>query len=152
MSIRRLMFMATSVRSAPSTLNSRSMTLRRRPLSSSDRFFTRTSGFTPVIWRIFRAEAGPIPKMYVSATTTRLSAGRSTPAIRATVFLLLLPLLVARVPAADHPDDALAPDHLAVLTDLLDRRTNLHLPSPRRERRLCYGPTRDQESATCSGR
>ena len=79
------------------------------------------------------------------------SAGRSTPAIRATVFLLLLPLLVARVPAADHPDDALAPDHLAVLTDLLDRRTNLHLPSPRRERRS-LGPTRDQDSATCSGR
>ena len=100
---------------------------------------------------IFRAEAGPIPKMYVSATTTRLSAGRSTPAIRATVFLLLLPLLVARVPAADHPDDALAPDHLAVLTDLLHGRANLHLTSPRRERRS-LGPTRDQDSATCSGR
>src|SRR5262245_14320484 len=131
MSIRRLMFMATSVRSAPSTLNSRSMTLRRRALSSSDRFFTRVSAFTPVIETILRADVGPIPKMYVSATTTRLSAGRSTPAIRATnVLLLLLPLLVARIPAADDANHALAADHLAVLTDLLDRRTNLHLLLP----------------------
>jgi hypothetical protein len=30
----------------------------------------------------------PIPKMYVSAISTRLSLGRSTPAIRAKTFLL----------------------------------------------------------------
>jgi hypothetical protein len=34
---------------------------------------------------------------------------------------------MARIAAANDPDHALATDHLAVLTDLLHRRTNLHL-------------------------
>ena len=39
---------------------------------------------------------------------------------------LLLALLVARVTAADDADYALAAHHLAVLTDFLDRSSNLH--------------------------
>ena len=41
-------------------------------------------GSTPVESRIFLARVLPIPKMYVKATSPRLSFGRSTPAIRAT--------------------------------------------------------------------
>src|SRR5512139_842615 len=37
-----------------------------------------------------------------------------------------LPLLVALVAAADHVDHAATPDHLAVLADTLNRRTNFH--------------------------
>jgi len=37
-----------------------------------------------------------------------------------------LPLLVPRI-LADHVDDAAAPHDLAVLTDLLDGRTNFHV-------------------------
>src|SRR5438093_452946 len=86
--------------------------------------------------------------MYVSATSIRFSAGRSTPAIRATRFLLalLLALLVPRIAGADHADHALATHDLAVLADLLDRCTHLHAsaPRPRADRRLGL--------ATCSGR
>src|SRR6185503_10494902 len=41
-----------------------------------------------------------------------------------------LALLVARVGRADDPHDALAPHDLAVLADLPDRWTNLHLITP----------------------
>ena len=41
---------------------------------------------------------------------------------------LALPLLVLGI-RAEHPDGALSLDHLALRTDLLDRRTNLHLLS-----------------------
>jgi hypothetical protein len=41
------------------------------------------------------------------------------------VLPLALPLLVARV-LADDPHDAFAPDHLALVTDLLDARTYFH--------------------------
>src|SRR5262245_21591062 len=66
--------------------------------------------------------------MYVSATSTRFSAGRSTPAIRATGWppSLLLTLLVPRIALADHADDATATHHLAVLADLLHRGPDLH--------------------------
>src|ERR671919_1638198 len=59
--------------------------------------------------------------------STRLSRGRSTPAIRAT---LSLPLLVSRV-RADHHDPPTAPDDLALLAHLLDGRPYLHLFAPR---------------------
>src|ERR1043166_1791996 len=61
--------------------------------------------------------------MYVSATSTRFSRGRSTPAIRA---ILALPLLVLGVPLADDPDDALPADHLAVLADRFDAGAHFH--------------------------
>src|SRR5437899_667341 len=64
--------------------------------------------------------------MYVNATSTRFSRGRSTPAIRA--MPLPLPLLVARVRADDH-HDAAATDHLALLAHLADARTYLHRSS-----------------------
>src|SRR5262249_17354789 len=41
-------------------------------------------------------------------------------------LLLALTLLVLRVVRADHADDALAPDDLALVTNLLDRRSDLH--------------------------
>src|SRR2546421_5892448 len=83
MSISRLMFIATSVRSAPSTLQSRSITWRNRATSASRRSRTRASGLTPVSARIFFAFEGPIPKMYGRAYWIFLSRGRSTPAMRA---------------------------------------------------------------------
>src|SRR2546426_4854193 len=131
------MFIATSLRRAPSTLSCDSITCRRRPVSSSVRVFTRVSGLTPVIARIFCDVGRPIPKMYVSAISMRFSFGRSTPAIRAKTFLLggapqapestnlTLALLVARV-LADDADHALAPDHLAVLANFRDRCLDLH--------------------------
>src|SRR3954468_13245341 len=49
-----------------------------------------------------------------------------TPAMRA-IFLLALPLLVARV-LADHEHPAVAADDLALLAHRLDRRSYLHDP------------------------
>src|SRR5215471_8247705 len=67
--------------------------------------------------------------MYVNPISTRLLGGRSTPAIRATSPLLLtLSLLVLRV-LADHPHDALPPDDLALVADLLHRRPDFHDPA-----------------------
>src|SRR5215217_5365390 len=67
--------------------------------------------------------------MYRRAMSTRLSRGRSTPAIRAMPFSpslgLALPLLVPRV-RADDPDDATPADDLALVAHRLDRRPNLH--------------------------
>src|SRR3954451_6441223 len=64
--------------------------------------------------------------------SSRLSRGRSTPAIRAMSFLSALPLLVARVRADDH-DAAAAPDHPAPVADPLDAWTDLHgVPRSRR--------------------
>src|SRR5947208_10013802 len=127
MSMRRLIFMACSLRSAPSTLCSRSMSVRSLPASSSLKLLTRVSGLTPAFSSRRFAVVGPMPKMYVSATSMRFSIGRSMPAMRATVVLLsALALLVPRVAAADHTNDALATHHLAVLADLLHGRSNLH--------------------------
>src|SRR5262252_3278746 len=72
--------------------------------------------------------------MYWREITTRLAGGRSTPAMRAMLVLvprslagpLALPLLVTRIRRADHPDDPLAADHLALVADLLHRRADLH--------------------------
>src|SRR3990170_3423254 len=77
--------------------------------------------------------------------STRLSRGRSTPAIRANACLLPLPLLMPRV-RADHADRAAPADHLAPIADLLHRRPHLHafsLGLPLR----CLSP-----SLTCSGK
>src|SRR5215469_10419303 len=72
--------------------------------------------------------------MYWREITTRFAGGRSTPAMRAMLVLvprslagpLALPLLVTRVRRADHPDDPLPADHLALVANLLHRRTDLH--------------------------
>src|SRR5215813_6440598 len=72
--------------------------------------------------------------MYWREITTRLAGGRSTPAMRAMLVLVprslgrvsALPLLVTRVRRADHPDDPLPADHLALVADLLHRRADLH--------------------------
>src|SRR5512132_3375024 len=75
--------------------------------------------------------------MYCREITTRLAGGRSMPEMRAmVVFWFLselgsaLALLVAWVGRADHPDDPLAADHLALVTDFLDRRADLHGDTP----------------------
>src|SRR3954465_14724618 len=60
--------------------------------------------------------------MYVSAMSTCLLRGRSTPAIRA---MLSLPLFVFRV-LADHPHHAFAVDDLALIANLLYRRSDFH--------------------------
>src|SRR5262245_20290495 len=127
MSMRRLTVMACSLRSAPSTLSSRSMSVRSLPASSSLSAFTRVSALTPAFSSRRFAVVGPMPKMYVSATSMRFSVGRSMPAMRATESLLsALTLLVPRIAAADHTNHALATHHLAVLADLLHGRSNLH--------------------------
>src|SRR5262245_30486724 len=64
--------------------------------------------------------------MYVSATSMRLLRGRSTPASRAIVYSLTLPLLMPRV-LADHADDSPPLDHLALVANLFDRRAHFHL-------------------------
>jgi hypothetical protein len=43
-----------------------------------------------------------------------------------TNYWLALPLLVAWLAAADHPNDALALDHSAILAARFDRRMNFH--------------------------
>src|SRR5262252_2428907 len=83
------MFIATSRRRSPSTmislsLDRRSMICRRRPTSSSLSSLTRVSGLTFAIFRSFSDVVRPMPWMYVSEITTRLSRGMSTPARRAT--------------------------------------------------------------------
>src|SRR4051812_47730398 len=65
----------------------------------------------------------------------RLFLGKSTPAIRAICVYLVslgelsLSLFVSRV-RAHHAHDALAPNHLAFVTDLLDRCSHLHVSRP----------------------
>jgi hypothetical protein len=69
----------------------------------------------------------------VRPISTRFSRGRSTPVIRANVFLLrvglALPLLVTRV-LADHENAPMAADDLALLADPLHRGSYCHLPFP----------------------
>src|ERR687893_30350 len=61
-----------------------------------------------------------------------------------------LTLLVAGV-AADHQDPPVTADHLALVTDLLDARLNLHVVSPRPGTRVSPGRS-VVPAATCSGR
>src|ERR1700683_1142686 len=62
--------------------------------------------------------------------SARFRAGKSTPAIRAIVFLwlltLTLPLLMLWI-GADDPHHALAVDHLAFVAHLFDGRSNFHV-------------------------
>src|SRR6186713_2737853 len=63
--------------------------------------------------------------MYWTATTPRLSRGRSTPAIRAMGDSSALPLLVTGI-LADHPHGPVPAHDLAVLAPQLDRRLDFH--------------------------
>src|SRR5215216_5935482 len=63
--------------------------------------------------------------MYVRPISTRFTGGKSTPAMRAMLPPLALPLLVAGV-LAHHADDAAAAEHLALGADRLDRRFHFH--------------------------
>src|SRR5690606_33665771 len=83
--------------------------------------------------------------MYVSPMTTRLSRGKSTPAILAIVrHPLALLLLVFRV-LANHHHPAVAADDLALLAHALTRRTHLHRRNPPQT------PYRLNACGTCSG-
>src|SRR5579859_336133 len=150
----RLMFISTSRRRSPSTLYSRSISSRRRLTSSSVRFFTRVSGLMRVLSRIFLLVVKPMPKMYVSEISTRLSRGMSTPAILAIFsssvaahkFLyrrafcrsscrdpsrrLALLLFMFWIFTTDNHDHAIAPDHFAMLAAWFHRCAYFHgLPS-----------------------
>jgi hypothetical protein len=112
---------------SPSTRYSRSMHSRRRLISCSVRSRTLVAGFTPVFSNISRLKVGPMPKIYVSAISMRLSRGRSTPAILANCSSLqsALALLVLRV-RANHPKNTLAPNDFAFFAHSSHRRSNLH--------------------------
>jgi hypothetical protein len=64
----------------------------------------------------------------VSEISNRFSRGMSTPEIRANVGapVLALALLVPRV-RTDDTHRSVATDHLALLADLLDRRSDFHV-------------------------
>src|SRR5690606_31907322 len=72
------------------------------------------------------ARLRPMPWMCVSAIEMCLLTGILIPAMRAIVRPSTLSLLVARI-RADHPDDALAPDDLAVAADPAHRSSYFHL-------------------------
>src|SRR5437867_1427123 len=59
------------------------MTSRNLTISSSLRSLTRVAPLTPDFLRICRADARPIPKIYVNPTSTRFALSKSTPAMRA---------------------------------------------------------------------
>src|SRR5713226_8682529 len=153
------MFISTSRRRSPSTLYSRSISSRRRLTSSSVKFFTRVSGLMRAFSRIFLLVVKPMPKMYVSEISTRLSRGMSTPAILA-IFssslaapkpppgprtggdkpspysdpcgCLALPLFMLWIFTTDNHDHAIAPDHFTVFAAWFHRCAYFHdLPSSR---------------------
>src|SRR6185295_11864989 len=132
-SISRLMFIEFSRRRSPSTADLASAE-RIALTSTSVRSFTLVVGAMPVDSQIAAARERPTPKMCVSPMTTCLFIGMLMPAIRA-IFQYLpvddssvstLALLVPGV-GADDVDHAAAAHDLAVLADLLDRRTDFHV-------------------------
>src|SRR6478609_11618639 len=84
----------------------------------------------PVASQILRARVRPMPKIAVRPISACWCGGMLMPAIRAMSYLLTLTLLVTRV-RADHADNALAADDLAVAADLLDGSRNSHVLSPK---------------------
>src|SRR5215468_6681739 len=158
MSMSRLMFMVTSRRRSPSTRCSRSMTSRTRAVSSSVHSRTRRFKSTAAWFKMRRADERPMPRMYVKATSPRLSRGRSTPATRAIRLspprlASALALLVTHV-HADDSHDTLAPDDLALLASRPDRRSYFHgmlRPLPLPGLRLLE-PVRDAAARQIVGR
>src|SRR5687768_6841418 len=63
--------------------------------------------------------------MYVRPISMRFVRGRSTPEIRAMLFPLTLTLLVLLV-GTNHAHNTLAAHHLALVANLLNRRSDLH--------------------------
>src|SRR6185312_12287226 len=124
----RLMFIDTSRRRSPSTVNlvtcSRSLSI-----SASVRSLILVERFTPATSQISFARERPMPKIAVSAMHACCWFGMLIPAIRATGFLLSLALLVPRI-AADHAHHALAPHDLALAADFLDGSLHSHGRSP----------------------
>src|ERR1051326_3925659 len=140
MSINRLMFIDTSVRSAPSTLKSRSITPRNLLTSASVSSFTRSFESPPDFSMILRARLRPMQKIYVRPISTFFSRGRSTPEIRA-MYVSALSLLVLGVSLADDAHHATALHDLAVLADWLHARPNFH-KELRSNGQKCPGETR----------
>src|SRR3984885_3533622 len=129
-SISRLMFIETSRRKSPSTANF-AICERMAFTSGSVRSFTLVVGLTPAASQERCARARPTPQICVSPTHTCLFIGMLMPAMRAISLSSTLALLVTRV-RADDVDHAAAAHDLAVLADLLDRRTYLHVSHPNR--------------------
>src|ERR687888_780469 len=82
-SCRRLIDCERSRRRSPSTWRFASMKVRSFVISSSVRSRTFSSGESPSSAQTRRAVEEPMPKIYVSPTSSRFSRGRFTPAIRA---------------------------------------------------------------------
>src|SRR5580700_8326040 len=139
------MFIDTSRRRSPSTANLATWE-RSDATSASVRSFTLTWYFTPAASQMRAARLLPTPKIWVNPMTTCLFIGMLIPAIRAIYFSttalakkrasifekcleinsLALALLVPGIRRTNDVDNAAAPHDLAVLTNLLNRRTNFH--------------------------
>src|SRR5262245_4682972 len=119
------MFIETSRRRSPSTLYSASMTSRILRTSFSSNASVRLFRSTPDLSRIRLARVrsrkcrSARPRCAFRAEDRLLRCGPSR-------CSLPLPLLVPRV-LADHADDASPLDDLALVANLLDRRSNFHL-------------------------
>src|SRR5438105_251773 len=134
MSISRLMAIVFSRRRSPSIVIL-PIWSRIFSRSASVRSLTFFEYGMPVASQISRARERPMPKMAVRPISACWCGGMLMPAIRAMSFPLnllqsALALLVARI-GADHADDALATDDLAVAADLLDGSRNSHVFSPK---------------------
>ena len=132
--------------------------LRSLPVSSSVRFLTRMSpddaGRLQDLARGRPTDAVDVGQRDLDPLVVRQINSCNT-CQRIALLRLLLTLLVPRIALADHPDHAFATDHLAVLADLLDRRTDLHRQAS--GRLPCSGcpradPRRARVPPTCSGR
>src|SRR6185503_20072680 len=125
MSLRRWMFWLVWRRRAPSTTKFFSSMCAMCCTSSSVRSLARSSGLNCSSLQTLLAVVFPTPKMYVSAISTRLLFGTSSPTILGMLLLPSLALLVARI-AAHHANHAEALHDLAVLADPADRGPDLH--------------------------
>lgn len=146
MSISRLIFSCTSVRSCPSTWYSSSIVRRTERVCSSVHFSGRSFGFIPCLSRISTAHDRPIPYIDVSAISPRLFIGMSIPAIRGISFLfypigelqcepsrlqtqmnaLSLSLFVLGVLLVNHVNASLPTNNFVVRAPLLDACPNFH--------------------------
>ena len=118
----------TSRRRSPSTLNVASMWLRMRATSSSVRSRTRVSGSMSRAEQISCGAGAPDAEDVGERDLQPLLAG-DVDAGDACHVCLSTPLALALLVAGVGADDLHAPvaaDHLALLTDSLDARTNLH--------------------------
>ena len=122
-SMRRLMFSATSRRRSPSTLKLRSMTSRSRLTWSSVRSRTRVSGLMLVCFRIFWLERQPDP---VDVGKGDLDALLARDVDAGDTCHRVSPAAACAWGFADDHHGAVAPDDLAVVAPRLDGRSDLH--------------------------